>query len=192
MKNAKKASLSGLAHCFFPSEIIRDSSSSCGEKGKRFAISKSREESVITCELKSWRAPIGQKTCDCVFLGHSPGREEFVLVLVELKGKRVDTALEQIEATFRLLCKTTLPTESSIGHGKTVHTREAASAFGYKHPRYSLGVIVAPGGGREFDRRQTVRARLFNTYGLKIILANTANHVIELSELVKEANPRNP
>lgn len=63
---------------------------------------------------------------------------------------------------------------------------------GYTHSLYHLGIIVAPGGGREFDRRQKERARLLNEYGLKVMLFNQQSAQMHLDEILKESTSKTP
>ena len=76
------------------------------ENKRRFAIKVKADEQVWRVKVDDcWLSDQDHKKVDFLFWWGNSANDRLVL-LVELKGKRFDLALKQIEATLERLCKT--------------------------------------------------------------------------------------
>lgn len=145
----------------FPESSLLDGSS-VGPKGTRFSIQLNSGEEAVGINLdrlENW--PSGRKRCDALFVCTRKDADDFVVVLVELKGSHTEKAIEQIRTSKEILCRT-----SEYFPG--VHCPSAAEemkAFGRQHQRTTvLGLIVST---RSPSLRQPEKKKLQNSVRLR-------------------------
>ncbi len=129
-----------MAKLFPESSLLNGSS--IGQKGTRFSIQLNSGEEAVGINLDlldDW--PVDCKRCDAVFVCTRKDADDFVVVLVELKGGHTEKAMEQIRTSQEILCR-----KSEYFPG--VHCRSTAEemkALGRQHAHRTtvLGLIVS-------------------------------------------------
>ena len=129
------------------------------EQGKRFSIRASKGYEAAGARLEELRGAQPERQCDAIFLVLDRSRHVFLVVLVELKkGSHGRHALEQLEASFRRLCKNggahpadKRPVQELVAEARAPDGRSLT------HVRPVLGMIVGPA---KLSLGQQQRARL--------------------------------
>ncbi len=168
---------------FFPEEAFLKSPKK-KEKGRAFSIKPEKGEAAVGIDLEAidhW--PQNEKRCDALFLCWLPERNEFLIVLVELKGNHREKALEQIRETRQILCRGT------GSRFKSIHAAEQLAEFrscGIEgHGKRLLGIII---GKKSLPIKAKEKADLYRKTGIIIQYKTGGMTGISCRELWRHAD----
>ena len=130
--------LSELLRNFLPEHVFSSVGTSCSERRHRVSFQRESDDDLIYyLDIKSSCLWQNTPSCDGLFVCSRKGRDDFLVLLVELKGDDTRKAFEQLLATGKQLCKgSAFP---KAGHGKA----KAMSFAGEDCPRHPRGMILA-------------------------------------------------
>lgn len=136
-------------------------SSSAAESGRSFAIRPLSGDNIWRVHLDGcWITDPDSRRVDYLFWASSPTGRRLVL-LVELKGKDFGSALQQIEATLKRLCK------RADGHG--IHTGAHRTSPGHERHEQGVRAYVILSKGKGVPQRQSEKERLRRRYGVIVL-----------------------
>lgn len=135
--------------------------SAAKEKGRNFSIAPMKGDTIWRIHMDDcWIKGHQSKRVDYLFWGQSSSGRNIVIV-VELKGKQVGTALKQIEQTLQHLCKKS--SERGIHTGKHHQAPRHDT-----HSKGGIKVYVVHSGGKNINQHQTEIERIRKRYGIRV------------------------
>lgn len=186
----KGSSLGEALKFFLPPSALANPGASCKEKAKSVSFRKSPGDVVCCLDLKQaikdwddW--PSGVPSCDCLFVCGQEGRDEFLVLLVELKGDDTEKAMEQFRSTAKVLCHGSgFP---GAGHGMAAKAGISRGSSSATHGKQVLAVIASRSGGRAALSWQDERKRL-RTHKIKLLDRQPVQKVYTVGELFQAAD----
>lgn len=143
---------------FLPEEVVKQAQASCREQRKSVAFRREKGDAVHCFAMKSCQNwPKDDSSCDCLFVCSRTDRNDFLVVLVELKGDDTKKAFAQIEKTAAKLCANTGQAFDLAGHGKGGRSPGSGA---YHHRGFVVAVVAAPSGGNAAPAWQVKRKQL--------------------------------
>ncbi len=151
------------------------------EQGKRFSIRPYRNlgEVVLQIKLDGCQFRDEKKRCDALFLC-KPLSGPFLVILVELKGKNLPKAFQQIEATLERLCAHSV---HNFPH-KSKSLEQVTSVWGTRHKSYAY---IVSRSGRKLPQLLSKRDKMQKQYGIRLYHKEQQVELDGLSALTNES-----
>jgi len=148
------------------------------ERGKKFSIRPHSGEVVIQIKLDGCQFTDDKKRCDALFLC-KPLSGPFLVILVELKGKNLLKAFQQIEATLERLCA-----HNVNNLHKSPNLNKVSRAWGGQHRSYAY---IVSSSGRKLPLLLSKRNEMQKRYGIRLYHQERQVELDGLSTLTNES-----